>query len=627
MCGICGFSGTKNPEILKKMGNSIIHRGPDDDGYYSDGHMNLCNRRLSIVDLNMGKQPIHNEDKTLWVVLNGEIYNHELLREDLKLKGHKFYTDHSDTEVIVHMYEEYGIDFLNMINGMYAIAIWNRKDNKLFLARDRMGVKPLFYAIVNDEIVFSSEIKSILEYPWYKKIINYNALYQYFSFKNVLAPDTAFKGIYAVLPGSYLKWEKDSIVCEKYWQIDFSCPVKDSFEEAKEKIRDMLIDAVKIRMPKDVDMGTFLSGGLDSSLVTAISSNYVGGRLKTFSLCYPTLTKSIYKKDRDEYYAKKVSEQYGTEHHKYVLTADEMIKELPNVVRSFDQPFSGVISTYYLSSDISKYVKVAVSGDGADELFGSYLLHRISTPFEKYSLARKDGLSSCEAYKLVMSMGAEFSDEYMKKKYKLTGGEISNLAYSLLQIGDQEKRFIFTNDFREKLEGNVSTKSIVDDFFSNSTASSYMNKVLEYDWNSLLPNQILAFTDFLSMAHSLEIRSPFLDYRLVEYVASLPGEYKINNGKTKWILKEVAREFLDDDVIDRPKEGFVQPTYEWLQTELKEYALDTLSLSSIQKYGVLEYEYVNDVLKSYYTDPTTNIQKSQLIWNLIMFQEWCGQYL
>lgn len=626
MCGICGFSGAKNQDILRKMGNSIIHRGPDDDGYYLDGSMNLCSRRLSIVDLNTGRQPVHNEDKSIWVVLNGEIYNHADLRMELKKRGHHFYTDHSDTEVLVHMYEEYGLPFLQRLNGMYAFAIWDISKGKLILARDRMGVKPLFYTVVNNEILFSSEIKAFFCYPKYKKMINNTALYHYFSFKNIIAPETAFKNVYELLPGCYAIWDGGKITCTKYWNIDFSKKSRDGFDEAREKIRDILVDAVKIRIPEDVGMGTFLSGGLDSGLVTAISAQYMGDRLKTFSLCYPERSGSVYRKDQDEIYAKRISEQFHTDHHKYVLSAGDMIREIPNVVKAFDQPFSGAISTYYLSSEISKYVKVACSGDGADELFGSYLLHRLAVPFGRYSEARLQGKSMKDSFDGLGISGGEFSDSYLEELLHKSLGKISGLAYELLQIDDGDKSNLLSPEFLEMISPDVSSRNVVDSFFSSSTADEYMNMALEYDWNNLLPNQILPFTDFLSMAHSLEIRSPFLDYRLVEYTASLPGEYKINGGVTKRILKEVARDYLDDGIIDRPKEGFVQPTYDWLQDELKEYALDVLSEESIKKYGVLNEKYVEGILRTYYSDPMANIRTSQLIWNLIMFHQWCEVY-
>lgn len=508
------------------MGDSIFHRGPDDAGYYSDGFVNLCSRRLSIVDLDAGKQPIHNEDGSLWVVCNGEIYNHEALRKELIGKGHRFYTDHSDTEVILHLYEEYGLDFLHYLNGMFAIAIWDSRKKELLLFRDRMGVKPLFYALVNGELVFSSEIKSILNYPAFQKQINYDALYHYFSFKNIVPPQTAFEGVYEILPGHYGIWKEKKLRLSRYWKIDFSRPSNDSFEEAKEKIKTLLVDATLIRIPKDVGMGAFLSGGLDSSLITAIIAKNRGGNFDTFSLCYSGKDKSVYKKGLDQKYAAHISRMYGTKHHQYFLSSEEVIKTLPDVIQSFDQPFSGVTSTYFLSREISKHAKVAFSGDGADELFGSYLLHRLAFPFSHFAQQRRVSAkeSICASDEVLRHY--TFSPDYLENLYEKTKGSFQALSCELLQIGDNEKSVLLSEDFKAQLRQECSTKEIINVRYKTTTASDPLNTVLEYDWNNLLVNQILAFADFLSMAHGLEIRSPFLDYRLVEYVASLPGDYR-----------------------------------------------------------------------------------------------------
>lgn len=624
MCGICGFSGDRNQDVLQKMGNTIIHRGPDEGGAYSDGIMNLCSRRLSIVDLQAGSQPIHNEDKSLWIVWNGELYNHKELREELISKGHQFYTSHSDTEVILHMYEEYKTDFFKYLNGMFAIAIWDKSRQELLLARDRMGVKPLYYAIVGNEIIFASEIKAILQNPKYQARINSEAIYHYFSFKNTVPPQTAFQGISAMLPGHYGIWNGTEFLVTRYWKIDFHPCSQDTILEAKEKIRELIVDATLSRIYADVDIGSFLSGGLDSSLVTAIMAKGKNNVVKTFSLCYEARSGSIYKKDLDEICAKKVSQLYGTQHYEYLLRPQEVLDCMEDVVRSFDQPFSGVTSTYFISKLIRKHVKVALSGDGADELFGSYLAHRLAIPFHNYARERVDGqipiLDKSGVY-------ASISADYLERMYCKTNGDPALLNYQLLQIRDDRKKSLFTDSFQQQLSPVCNTLDLIKKRYESKTASDPLNMALEYDWNGILANQVLPFVDFLSMANSLEVRSPFLDYRLVEYVASLPGTYKIHAGITKYILKEVAREFLPDEVIDRPKEGFVLPVYDWLKSDFKEYAYDILCDAALKRYGILEPAFVQGLLKFYYQDPDKNVGVSSLIWSLIMFQNWCNIYM
>lgn len=624
MCGICGFSGPFDQDVLHRMGNSIFHRGPDEDGYYCDGTMNLCSRRLSIVDLQTGKQPVHNEDHSLWVVWNGEIYNHEELRKELLGKGHQFYTDHSDSEVIVHMYEEYGMDFIQYLNGMFAIAIWDKNAQRLFLIRDRMGVKPLFYTVSGHNIIFASEIKAILQNPDYRKEINPEAVYHYFSFKNTVPPQTAFQGIEELLPGHYCVWKDGEISINRYWKINFRVSSGDSISEAKENVRNILIDAVLSRVSADVDIGSFLSGGLDSSLVTAVIAKHKRGKVKTFSMCYEERPDSIYRKSLDSVCAKRISQIYKTEHYEYLLRPQEVLDCMADVVRAFDQPFSGVTSTFFISRLIQKHVKVAVSGDGADELFGSYLAHRLAVPFHNYSRAR-----ATDQTPQIDKTGvyAAFSEEYLETMYRKTKGNVALLSYELLQIDDAQKRLLLANSFQEQLSNSCQTLDVIQRQYENITAVDPQNLALEYDWNGVLANQVLPFIDFLSMANSLEVRSPFLDYRLVEYVASLPGSYKIHKGVTKYLLKEVAREFLPDEVIDRPKEGFVLPVYDWLKTDFREYTNDILCESSLKRYGILNAEYVRKLLDNYYQNPDKNVHLSSLIWSLIMFQNWCRVYM
>lgn len=622
MCGICGFTGESNQAVLKKMNDAISHRGPDEEGFYANGRVNLGSRRLSIIDIFSGKQPMHNETKTVWTVWNGEIYNFKELRRELFLKGHEFYTNHSDTEVIVHLYEDYGTDFVDKINGMFAIAIYEQINDKLVLVRDRMGVKPLFYSIVNNNLIFGSEIKAILEHPSYQKRVNYSAIYHYFSFKNVPAPLSAFKDIYSLLPGELIEFNINSgkIQKQRYWKINFGTYKNFVQDEIQSKIMAILQDAVKIRMVSDVPIGAYLSGGVDSSAVVSLMSQFSNQPVKTFSLGYETKLKN---KEEDLFFARKVSEYFKTDHYEYIMSSKEIPDDIDKIIRSFDQPFSGVISTYYLSKLITKHVKVALSGDGADELFGSYLPHRLAQPMNNFSSLYplyKTGTLS-ESQKLLLAP-FEHKLDYLEKLYLLSDGDEKLWRYSLFTFSDEEKNNILSPEFCA-LVGKERTQELVATRFSEISAVDPLNRMLEFDWNTLLPDQVLAFVDFLSMAHSVEVRSPFMDYRLVELVASIPGTMKIKNGIVKDLLKRTVAEILPSDVITRPKEGFVLPIFDWMTNELKDYIIDFMSEDSIKQSGFFNYDGIKKIVARYYEGDTSLASK---VWNITMFQVWWSSY-
>ncbi len=618
MCGICGFTGKENKVFLKKMMDSINHRGPDENGFHSDGKINLGIRRLSIIDVETGHQPIHNEKKNIWTVVNGEIYNYKELRQELKEKGHKFYTDHSDTEVIVHLYEEYGSDFIHKLNGMFAIALWDKEQDKLFLIRDRMGVKPLFYTIVNNIFVFGSEIKAILSYPYYNRDVNYEAVYHYFTFKNIPAPMTAFKGISSLMPGEMLTYSNGRVSTDKWWKIKFNENEEYNDDYVTERIFTLLEDSVKLRMRSDVPFGAYLSGGVDSSAVVALMARFSDKPIKTFSLGYEGEFKN---KEADLYYARKVSKAYNTEHYEYIMSHNELIDEIDNVIEAFDQPFSGTIATYFLSKLIKKYVKVALSGDGADELFGSYLSHRVAQPMyhfnRLYDRAKTNSLTNEEE-----SLFAPCDIDFLEDLYVKSNGDEIKWRYNLYILSDQEKMRLLSDHFKS-LMGNTNSFSIVKKNFSTLTARSPLNRILEMEWNTQLPDQVLAFVDFLSMAHSVEVRSPFLDYRLVEFVATIPDKMKIKNGNVKDILKKAVEPLLPKGITKRPKEGFVLPVFDWMVKELKEYSTDVLSENRLKKHNLLNPDAIKTLLHDHYSG---NIKNAGKIWNLMMFQLWWEKF-
>jgi asparagine synthase (glutamine-hydrolysing) len=610
MCGICGFTGKSDEISLKRMTGSIVHRGPDDDGFYSDGLVNMGMRRLSIIDLATGRQPIHNEDKTVWTVFNGEIYNFQELRNDLIEKGHRFYTHHSDTEAIVHLYEEYGDGFMHAINGMFAIALWDKDKGQLILIRDRMGVKPLFYAVVNGVLLFGSEIKTILAHPLYARAVNYEGIYHYFTFKNIPAPFTAFEGIYSLLPGEMLVWKKGVLEKKRWWKIHFNENEQIDEGEARENILSLLEDATRLRMISDVPFGAYLSGGVDSSAVVALMTRFTDKPVKTFSLGYED---ELSNKEADLYYARKVSEAYKTEHHEYIMSFRELVGDIDSVIGSFDQPFSGTISTFFLSKLIRQHVKVALSGDGADELFGSYLSHRVAQPMYYYKTLKEEAnpelLAPCDV-------------KFLRDLYEKSGGDEAAWRYSLYLFSDKDKGELLSERFHSLAEKEA-TYDMIKQKFDEVTARNPLNRILEMEWNTQFPDQVLAFVDFLSMAHSVEIRSPFLDYRLVEYATTIPGKLKIREGNVKDILKRTVESLLPAGITRRPKEGFVLPIFDWMVEKLRDYSEDMLSESRLRRHGLLNCGTVQNIVRSYHNGNRSYAGK---VWNLMMFQVWWEKY-
>jgi asparagine synthase (glutamine-hydrolysing) len=614
MCGICGFTGKQDEASLKRMTETIVHRGPDDDGFYTDGKVNLGMRRLSIIDVETGQQPIHNEDKNLWTVFNGEIYNFIEIREELLKKGHTFYTDHSDTELIVHLYEEYGEEFIHKINGMFAIALWDNTEERLLLIRDRMGVKPLFYTIVNGNLIFGSEIKAILVHPAYRRDINYEAIYHYFTFKHVPAPLTAFQGIYSLLPGQLLTFKSGQLQKRRYWKVRFREQNKDDEHKIQHDILTLLEDAVRLRMRCDVPFGAYLSGGVDSSSVVALMTRFAEKPVMTFALGYEDELKN---KEADLYYARKVSKVYNTEHHEYIMSHKELIDDISDVIEAFDQPFSGTISTYFLTKLLSQHVKVALSGDGADELFGSYLSHRTAQPMyhfvRLYEKVSRNVLSD-EERDLLKPCDLDFLNDLFKRS---GGGDELQWRYQLYLFSDKEKTNLLSNNFRNKLN-HTNTLSLVRDYFEAVTSQDPLNRILEMEWNTQLPDQVLAFVDYLSMAHSVEIRSPFLDYRLVEYVATIPGRLKIRNGIVKDILKRAVAPLLPEGITKRPNGRF-----DWMVEKLKDYNQEILSEKRLRRHNLLNVDEVKNIIQCYYSGDKKHVGR---LWNLMMFQEWWEKY-
>lgn len=603
-------------ETVQRMLSVISHRGPDDEFSASGKGFCLGVKRLSIIDLDHGRQPISNEDGTVCVAQNGEIYNFAELRCKLGAT-HQFKT-RSDTEVLLHLYEEFGDDFVNHIDGMFAISIWDARKKVGVLVRDRIGKKPLYYCVRSRRLYFASEIKSLLQMRGLKKRINLKALHHYLSLKHVPCPLSIFAGIYQVPPASMLVFHPGSRPkLKRYWKLDFSSQQKLSENEIVDCMAARLELAVRKRLVSDVPVGFFLSGGVDSGILVAIAARSSRSPVKTFTLTYTKedLTEG---KRLDRENARRIAKTYGTEHHEEFIELSDFSQELPRIIRHFDEPFSGVTSTFFLSRLISKHVKVAVSGDGADEEFGSYLSHRLAsvvhnlldrgeTPSDYRNLGPIKNLEDLKGF-------AE------KEEWKW--------RYRLLVFSDEEKQQLYSARLK-KLTRGYSTLRLMQKYFSNLTAKDTLNRMLEAEFRSFLPDQVLTYVDRLSMAHSLEIRAPYLDREFMELAAQIPGELKIRDGETKLILKKLALRYLPKDVVYRQKEGFVIPT-DILMKKLESYVRAVLSRKNLRQHNFFNIDYVDRLLDLFYHGTATEEMKQTLsykILNLLSFQVWYDLYM
>jgi asparagine synthase (glutamine-hydrolysing) len=614
MCGIAGVFGKTDPEQVKTMLLQLVHRGPDDGLAVPLADSTLGARRLSIIDIADGKQPLANTDESIWAAQNGELYNFQVLREELISKGHKLRTK-CDTEVLPYLYQEYGTNLVNKLDGMFAISIWDSRNKTGILARDRMGKKPLYYFEESGLLYYASEIKALLSVSGFKRRLNFEALDYYLSYKHIPSPLTIFDGIHVLPPGHLLTYNEGRVAISKYWDFDFSSNDFDqSDEEVADTIDDLLRKATERRLMSDVPIGFFLSGGLDSSLSTAYAAQVSPEKIKTFTLTYKANSTQT-GKELDRYWARHVAKQYGTQHHEEQVSFDDFQTSIRRIIGCFDEPFCGTISTYFISALMSKHVSVALSGDGADELFGSYLSHRLATPIANHEEFLKTGDKSLIA-------PFESDAEYVGRMAK---AQEHDWKSTLFVYSDHEKSRLFSTKVSKEKYGNA-TKLLAKEF-TNLTATEPLNRVLEAEYRTIFPDQVLTFIDRLSMAHSLEVRSPYLDTALVQYVSKLPDHLKIRNGQTKFILKQLALRYFPQEMVMRPKEGFIMPVTSWLLGPLEEYVRHTLSSEQLNKHGLFNTKMVSKLVDGLYESSDHHYSYVNKILSLVIFQEWYELYM
>ncbi len=625
MCGICGIYNRESGAAvagadIKAMCDAIIHRGPDDEGQYIHGPVGLGMRRLAIIDLATGRQPIFNEEGDAVIVLNGEIYNHLELKRDLEKRGHRFRT-RSDTEAILHAYEEYGENCPSHLNGMFAFAIWDARRQRLFIARDRIGKKPLYYHFDGRRLVFASEIKAILRLREIPREVDPRALDAYLTYEYIPAPLSIFKGIRKLPQGHWLSLDREGLRIRRYWQLHYRASAASEADLAAEFL-DLLRDAVRIRLMSEVPLGAFLSGGLDSSAVVAMMSQTAEKGVKSYSIGFDNATYN------ELPWARMVARHFGTEHHEEIITPDA-VGLTERIVRQLDEPLGdfSVFPTWMVSEMARKHVTVVLSGDGGDELLGGYETYIAERMARRY--ARLPGWLRKGAIEPLVALlpPTEKKKGFINKSRRFIEGcrlpaDLQHVRWMIF-LQEAEKGLLYSPALGEAL-ADQDPYGFIRQAFAACDSPEPLDQQEYVDIVTYLADDIMVKVDRMSMAVSLEARAPFLDYRLVEFCASLPPHLRLNGKRSKYILKRAFRGILPDEILDRRKEGFSIPIKSWMKGELKPMLLDFLSPSALAATGWFEPAHVQRLIGEH-LDGREN--HSHRLWALLMFQMWHHQYM
>ena len=627
MCGIVGFSGFEDRKLLQEMTLLLSHRGPDQSGFYSDTVASLGHRRLSIIDLSEdGKQPMSNEDDNLWIVFNGEIYNYKELRERLEEKKHTFKSK-TDTEVIVHAYEEYEEKCVELLNGDFAFAIYDVKKKSLFLARDRLGIKPLYYAAIDGHFYFASEIKAILASPELKRNVNVQALNYYLTFFANPLEETMFTGIYKLLPGHMLRWEKGKATVHKYWDLEMK-PQKMTLSAAQEELQKLLRDAVEKRLMSDVPLGVYLSGGVDSGSVVSFMSNF-SEKIKTFSVGF---------EEHSELSQAKITADYFNTDHKELILNTEAIRALPEIVWHQDEPMGDPTSipTYVLSQEAKKKVTVVLTGEGADEQFAGYepekfvMLHqhyvrKLPVWMRKSMLLPLQKLPAQSLTPLFKYMGSLGEEGKRRLQEFVLANEPAEALMDIVSIfSDEEKLNATTGKLGKEVQQHPVTKDIHSTYFTPVQKKELLNQLLRFENKVPLAENLLMKVDKNTMAHGIEARVPYLDHRVVEFAARMPLEFKLNGLQDKYILRRMMKDLLPPKRAEQKKERFFVPIDHWLKQELGTLSEELLSQKRLKKQGYFNHSYIQKMLEGYDHSP---LFYGRQMWTLLNFQIWHKMYV
>ncbi|GAX90870.1 asparagine synthase (glutamine-hydrolyzing) [Effusibacillus lacus] len=613
MCGICGMvtkdGRPADQTVLERMTDMIVHRGPDDTGVHFDRNVGLGFRRLSIIDLETGHQPMSNEDGSVWIVFNGEIYNYKEIRRELHARGHKFATE-SDTEVIVHLYEEKGPDCVKELRGMFGFAIWDSNKNLLLVARDHFGIKPIYYTETADTIAFGSEIKSLLAVPGVQREVNLESFWNYLTFQYAPDPLTMFKGIHKLPAAHYMIVKDGKISLQRYWEV--------SFEEGDKPLsyyiegtRDILRNSVKAHMNSDVPRGAFLSSGVDSSTIVALLKELE--QVKTFTVGFEGAGGQS-----EIEYARETARILGTEHRDTVISAKEYLDVLPKLMHYQDEPVAdpAAIALYFVSELASQYITVVLSGEGADEVFGGYTIYR-----EPLSLRMFDYLPPS----MRRSLGdfAKFLPEGMKgRSFMMRGSKtVQERFVGNAFIFDEEMKEQFVHYNPDQL-GLRRPMDITGAYYDRIKHYDDVTKMQFLDFHTWLTGDILMKADKMTMANSLELRVPFLDKEVFEFASKIPMKYRMMNGTTKYVLREAVKDILPKEVAERPKLGFPVPTRKWLKNEFYGWAKDLIDASPVEH--LINKKFVLQLLEDHKNNVRDNSRK---IWTVMIFMLWHQVYV
>ncbi|HQZ97925.1 MAG TPA: asparagine synthase (glutamine-hydrolyzing) [Pyrinomonadaceae bacterium] len=626
MCGITGFVNSNREavdrSVLEAMNQAIFHRGPDEDGFYVKENVGLAMRRLAIIDLASGQQPMYNEDRTKAIVFNGEIYNYQELREKLDQLGHKFYTK-SDTEVIVHLYDEYGVEGLQHLRGMFAIAIWDERDKSLFLARDRVGKKPILYSHQpNGDLIFGSEFSAVLKHPAVSREVDLEAIDNYMSYLCVPAPMTAFKQIRKLEPGHWLLWKDGEIKTQRYWQPDFSKKIKITEEEAIVETTRILRESTKLRMISEVPLGAFLSGGVDSSAVVALMAQESEQPVKTFSIGFEEQDFSELK------YAKRVAEHVGAEYNEFIVRPNAL-DVIPTLVDHYGEPYadSSAIPTYYVAKETRKHVTVALNGDGGDESFAGYERYaamRIAEAYARVPAALRKVFVEVPVSLLPTSELKRSRFRDAKRFLRAANLPRTERYFRWVTTFNRDtKKELYTSDFAASVSGQ-DPLSLLDKWFAKANGTGTLDATLLTDQMTYLPNDLLVKVDIATMANSLEARSPFLDHKLIEFAATLPESMKMSGVGTKSLLKKVAARLVPREVIYRRKMGFGVPIGKWFRGEMKDFVRGVLLSERSLKRGIVK----PDILERYVNEHIAGERDHSFqLWTFLMLELWFQRFI
>ena len=624
MCGIAGIYDFVNRaplagRLVKAMTDALVHRGPDDEGFYLSGGIGLGHRRLSIIDLAAGHQPMSNEDGTIWVVFNGEIYNFPELRDFLISKGHTFKT-HSDTEAIVHLYEEMGEDCFRSLRGMFAIALWDGRNRKLVLARDRVGKKPLYYYCGDSKIAFASEIKAILQVPGVPREIDAEALADYFSFLYVPAPKSIFKHIRKVRPGHYVVVSDKGLREFEYWDIKFSQVRDASIEEWCENLLDTYREAVRLRLMSDVPLGAFLSGGVDSSSVVALMANLVDHPVTTCSIGFEE------KEFNETEYAREVAGLFNADHHERIVRPDA-VAILEKLVWHYDEPFadSSAVPTYYVSQVARERVTVALSGDGGDENFAGYRRYY----FDRRENALRAVLPAATRGPIFGILAALYPKADWAPRIFRGKATFENLARSPIEayfrsvsaLTPELKAQVLHPELLQRL-GGYDSLDVLRYYYDKADTKDPLSRIQYVDIKTYLTDDILVKVDRASMAHSLEVRAPILDHKLMELAAAIPSSLKLRGTSGKFIFKKALERILPKHVLQRRKMGFAVPLAKWFRGELKDFAHSAIFARN-------QSAFLNeDTVKQVWREHQGGLRdRSTELWTMLMFRLWEKQFV